>query len=153
VQAVEQAAGFGEALSSLLSTGGGLQANVRDNKAGTYKSGAIKGMTEDEAIEYGKQLWEKAPKEIRDKYASRVQNRPADSERMAAFNQMDQAAQAANNVNNLPGADEDFVVNPESGTRITNRTKENTSMNSTGTQSTQWKKPMDKPTKGAGYGY
>ena len=152
-QPVEQAAGFGEALSSLLATGGGLQPNLRDKKSGTYQSGAIKGMTEDQAVEYGKQLWDKAPKEIKDKYASRVQNRPADSERMAAFNQIDQAAQARANINSLPGADDGLVTDPETGNLITDPTKKTEAEKNSATASKgQFKKPMNAPSSGAGYG-
>lgn len=156
MQPVEQAAGFGEALSSLLSTGGTLsfgRPNLRSRKdpQATYKEGAIKGMTQEQAVEYGKQQWEKASPEIREKYARRVQNRPAASEKMAAFNQMEQVQQAQSNISQLPGADPD-LVEAEKPELMTSKTPANVTEKMAAAVKPQWKKPMDKPTSGAGYG-
>jgi hypothetical protein len=127
------AAGFGEALSSLTAGGGGLKFRGH-NRPATYRSGAIRGMTEDQALEHGKKLWDGASPAIREKYANRAATRPTASEmgraeeaerkkqwqpttkpKMAAFDQPENQApqmaafQPRQQMMKLPGTEESEV--------------------------------------------
>lgn len=75
----EQAPGFAAALDRLMAQGG----NLRETKKGmVYTKGRLKGMTVDEAQEYGKNLWSGAADSVKDKYAYRARDFQAPSERV-----------------------------------------------------------------------
>jgi hypothetical protein len=88
---VEEAAGMGEAMSSLLSQASGMKFDKRTGQ-NVYKSGRFKGLTTAQVEEKGKQMWDTVSPAIREKYAARVQNRPALSERNQPAEQQFQQA-------------------------------------------------------------
>jgi hypothetical protein len=108
------AAAYQEALQSFLSTGGGLQPNLRDRKGPTYKNGAVRGLTEDQAVEKFKEIWVNTSPEERAKYAERARltggagNQPStNNENQEAERLRMEARLRELERKNMPGADPD----------------------------------------------
>ena len=97
--AVPEAAGLGEAMSTYLARGGPLKGDVR--RGTRYTQGPLKGMTQAQAVDRVKKMWDKAPASVREKYAAMARNQATKSEkdlanrRMAAFGRPAGGAMAA----------------------------------------------------------
>jgi hypothetical protein len=86
IRRIPQADGFALALERHLASGGGMRMGGRSRKAGfRFTEGKLRGLTVEQATQQARDLWDKAPASVKEKYSQRATTGVlAPSERMAA---------------------------------------------------------------------